>query len=86
MKYKAHQESTGKWFVNTHKTSGKQYGKRFDNELEARQYALIESHHYYQAQMDAAWRELEKISETTPYGEVTIVGSNIPLNQGDLMC
>lgn len=86
MKYVAKKEISGTWFVNTRKINGKQKGRRFDNELEACEFALVESHYYYQAQMDLAWTKLTKISASNGVGELLLVGNDLHINQGDLMC
>jgi len=56
-----------------------------ETEKEAKQLALIESMKWYQFQIDKAFSELEKISETNDYGEVKLVGSDFFCTKGDLL-
>lgn len=86
MKFKAYQEKSSTWFVNTHKTKGKQFGKRFETEIEAKQFALIKTHDYHIQQMDKAYLELEKICEMNSNGEIKPIGYDCFCNQSDFSC
>ena len=87
MKYQAHQEIAGTWFVNTFKKNGEQFGKRFDTEQEAKEYALLQSHNYYQMQMDQTWKKLKTLSGGDDInGEIQLIGYDNRFSQGDLMC
>lgn len=90
MKYKAYQEKAGTWFVATYITKTTNRGKRFESELEAKQYALIESLVYYsQKKTDDAWDELVKICDQNEDGindEIKPIGYECYVNQGDMLC
>ncbi len=85
MKYTAKQEQAGTWFVNIHKVAGVQRGHRFDTEQEAKEFALQQSHIYYQEQMNKAYDELKKICPQNSIGEIKLTGYDYFTNQGDLM-
>lgn len=87
MKYKAFKEQNGTtWFVSTHTIKGKKHGYRFDNELEAKQFALIQSMIYYDNMVTAVWDELKSISETNDRGDIKTVGSDGFYSKGDHLC
>ncbi len=85
MKFKAYQEQAGSWFVNTHKVGKVQKGRRFEAEQEAREYALMQSHGFYQAQMNKAWAELQSICPQNSMGEIKLTENDYFTNQGDMM-
>lgn len=87
MKYKAYKEKNkNTWFVNLRKVNGVQRGKRFNNELEAKQFAIIQSFNYHLTSMDNAFSELSKISEKNDNGEIKPIGYECFGTQSDFMC
>ena len=87
MKFKVTTESTGKFFVNTFKKGGKQYGKRFDTEQEATEFALIESIKFYEQAKYEAWAELRKACPNNVYGDaVRLTGESDYTTLGDICC
>ena len=86
VKYKAYKQQSGTWFVNTYKQAGQQYGKVFATEQEAREFALMESHSYYQDQMDKAWKELEGLCGCGMSGEIKPIGYDEAFDRSDMMC
>lgn len=87
MKFKAHMEPTGKWFVNTFKKGGVQYGQRFDTEQAAKEYAILESMRYYEREKYEAWLELKNICPNNTYGDaVRLTGESDYSTLADLTC
>lgn len=86
MKYNAFKLNENQWAVKTHVYKGQAKGKIFNNELDAKQWALHQSMIYYRDMMDKAWDELVEISETSRHQDkVYMAADDIWCDRGDLL-
>lgn len=83
MKYQAKKNSRGQWAV----FQGRKYFRSTttDNELEAKQQALVMSMKWYNDQKNLAWQELVKISGDELDNTVKLTWCNYTVTMGDLL-
>jgi len=86
MKFKAYQEPKGTYFVNLYKVKGQQKGRRFENKLEAEQFAMIKTIEHHQYQLEQAWIKLDKSATRHELGLPILEGDDTSTNLGDLLC
>ena len=86
MKFKAYKEKAGTYFVNLYKKAGVQKGRRFENKLEADQFAMIETIQYHQHQLELAWLKLDDSATKHESGLPILEGYEHSTTLGDLLC